>query len=301
MTRMLEGKVAIVTGAGRGLGREEALALAAEGARVVVNDIGVSLGGEGGDQTPAQEVVAAIEAAGGDGATNGEDVATWEGARRTIEQAYDTWGRLDVLVNNAGVLRDRMMFNMGEDEFDTVIRVHAKGHFAMTRHACARWREQAKATGTTFGRVINTSSEAGLMGSAGNSNYAMAKAAIAALTVSTAREMGKYGVTANFIAPRARTRMTQSMPNSSMFDEPESGFDQFHPAWPAQLVTFLASEASGDFNGQGFVVWGGSVMLLRGWSIVGQIAKPDAAFTAAEIAARKNELFGDHPRQPGYL
>ena len=147
-------------------------------------------------------------------------------------------------MNNAGVLRDRMIFNMTEDEFDLVMRVHCKGHFAMTRHACARWREAAKATGNVYGRIINTASEAGLMGTAGNSNYAMAKAAIAALTISIAREMGRYGVTSNFIAPRARTRMTESMPNSSMFDKPESGFDAFHPAWPAQLVVLLASEAA---------------------------------------------------------
>jgi 3-oxoacyl-[acyl-carrier protein] reductase len=164
-----------------------------------------------------------------------------------------------------------------------------------------RWRELAKGSGTTYGRIINTSSEAGLMGSAGNSNYAMAKAAIAALTISLAREMGKYGVTANFMAPRARTRMTDTMPNASMFAKPESGFDAFHPAWPAQLVVFLASEAAGDFNGQGFIVWGGEVMLVSGWHILNQISKPNAAFTAEDLVARKDELFGKHPRQPGYM
>src|SRR5438128_2567403 len=230
---LLDGKVAIVTGAGRGLGREEALALAAEGARVIVNDLGVSVSGEGGDQSPAAAVVKEIKSAGGDASTNYEDVASWDGARRTIEQAYDAYGRLDIVVNNAGVLRDRMNFNMTEDEFDLVMRVHCKGHFAMSRHACARWRERAKQAHAVAGRIINTSSEAGLMGSAGNSNYAMAKAAIAALTISIAREMGKYGVTSNFMAPRARTRMTESMPNNSMFAKPESGFDVFHPAWPA--------------------------------------------------------------------
>src|SRR5262249_10397077 len=204
---LLDGKVAIVSGAGGGLGREEALVLAAEGARVIVNDLGVSGPGEGGDRGTAAAVVAEIKAAGGDAAANCEDIATWEGARRTIDQAYDTYGALNILVNNAGVLRDRMNFNMQEDEFDLVMLVHCKGHFALTRDACARWREAAKQSGGVSGRIINTSSEAGLMGSAGNSNYAMAKAAIAALTISIAREMGKYGVTANFIAPRARTRM----------------------------------------------------------------------------------------------
>jgi 3-oxoacyl-[acyl-carrier protein] reductase len=172
----------------------------------------------------------------------------------------------------------------------------------MTRHACARWRESAKQSGgQTYGRIINTSSEAGLIGSAGNSNYSMAKAAIAALTVSIAREMGKYGVTSNFIAPRARTRMTDTMAQKDMFAKPESGFDVFHPAWPAQLVTFLATEAAGDINGQGFIVYGGDVMLVRGWHTVGQISKPGAALTVQDFIARKDELFGDQPKQPGYM
>ncbi|MDX2168915.1 MAG: SDR family NAD(P)-dependent oxidoreductase [Deltaproteobacteria bacterium] len=299
--RLLDGKVAIVTGAGRGLGREEALALAAAGAKVIVNDIGTSVSGDGADQSPAAEVVAEITQAGGTAATNGENVADWQGAKRTIDQAYDTWGRLDIVVNNAGVLRDRMSFNMSEEEFDLVMQVHCKGHFAMSRHAAQRWRELAKSTGTTYGRIVNTSSEAGLLGSAGNSNYGMAKAAIAALTISLAREMGKYGVTANFIAPRARTRMTDTMPNASMFAKPESGFDAFHPAWPAQLVVFLASEQAGDLNGQGFIVWGGEVMLVGGWHILNQISKPNAAFTAEDLVARKDELFGKHPKQPGYM
>jgi len=251
---LLQGKIAIVTGAGRGLGREEALALAADGATVIVNDIGASLAGDGGDRSPADEVVRDIVAAGGKAVANYEDIASWDGARRTIEQAFDSYGKLDILVNNAGVLRDRMSFNMAEEEFDLVMKVHCKGHFAMVRHAAARWREAAKASGSVYGRVINTASEAGLLGSAGNSNYAMAKAAIAALTISIAREMGKYGVTSNFMAPRARTRMTESMPNNSMFAKPETGFDVFHPQWPAQLVVFLASEAAADVTGQGFIV-----------------------------------------------
>jgi len=298
---LLAGKVAIVTGAGRGLGREEALALAAAGARVIVNDIGTSVAGEGNDQSPAAQVVKEIQAAGGEAIANYEDIASWDGARRAIDHAYDTYRKLDILVNNAGVLRDRMNFNMSEEEFDLVLRVHCKGHFAMTRHACVRWREMAKQSGSTFGRLINTSSEAGLMGSAGNSNYAMAKAAIAALTISMAREMGKYGVTANFIAPRARTRMTDTMPNHDMFAKPESGFDVFNPAWPAQLVVFLASEQASDINGQGFIVWGGEVALVKGWHQVNQISKPNAAFSAQDLIARKDELFGKEPRQPTYM
>ncbi|MFQ5664953.1 MAG: SDR family NAD(P)-dependent oxidoreductase [Candidatus Binatia bacterium] len=298
---LLAGKVAVVTGGGRGLGREEALALAAEGARVVVNDIGTSVHGEGVDQTPAVAVVRDIRAAGGEAVANYEDVANWDGAERTIEQAYDTYGRLDILVNNAGVLRDRMSFNMSEEEFDLVLRVHCKGHFAMTRHACARWRQRAKQGGQTPGRVINTASEAGLMGSAGNANYAMAKAAIAALTISIAREMGKYGVTANFIAPRARTRMTETMANRDLFAKPESGFDVFAPKWPAQVVVFLASDQAADISGQGFVVWGGEVALVKGWHQVSQISKPGAPFTAQELIARKDELFGNLARQPTSL
>lgn len=297
---LLEGRVAIVTGAGGGLGREEALALAKEGARVIVNDIGTSVHGEGKDKGPAQSVVAEIEKAGGEAVANTEDVASWAGAKRTIDQAYDTWGRHDILVNNAGVLRDRMSFNMTEEEFDLVLRVHCKGHFAMTHHACRRWREAAKGAGPLSARVINTSSEAGLMGTAGNSNYAMAKAAIASLTISIAREMGKYGVTANFIAPRARTRMTETMPNASMFAKPESGLDAFAPEWPAQLVVFLASDDAADINGQGFIVWGGAVALVQGWHQVGHIAQADRGFTARDFAARKDELFSDSPRQPQF-
>jgi NAD(P)-dependent dehydrogenase (short-subunit alcohol dehydrogenase family) len=296
--RLLDGKVAIVTGAGRGLGREEALALAQEGARVVVNDLGTSLAGEGADRTAAAEVVGEIRGTGGDAVESTDDVATWEGARRTVAQAYEKWGRLDVLVNNAGVLRDRMSFNMTEEEFDLVLRVHCKGHFAMIHHACTRWREDAKARRPVAGRIVNTASEAGLIGSAGNSNYAMAKAAIAALTISIAREMGKYGVTCNFIAPRARTRMTLSMPNHGMFLAPEQGFDHFHPAWPAQLVVFLASDAAADLNGQGFIVWGGQVALVKGWRTVAEISKADGAFTAPELVARKDELFAGQDRQP---
>lgn len=298
---LLDGRVAIVTGAGGGLGREEALALAKEGARVIVNDIGTSVHGEGSDQGPAHSVVAEIKKAGGEAAVNGEDISSWAGAQRLIDQAYDTWGRHDILVNNAGVLRDRMSFNMTEEEFDLVLRVHCKGHFAMTHHACRRWREAAKGGGPLSARVINTSSEAGLMGTAGNSNYAMAKAAIASLTISIAREMGKYGVTSNFIAPRARTRMTETMPNASMFAKPESGLDAFAPEWPAQLVVFLASDDAADINGQGFIVWGGAVALVQGWHQVGHIAQSDRGFTARDFAARKDELFGASSRQPTYM
>jgi NAD(P)-dependent dehydrogenase (short-subunit alcohol dehydrogenase family) len=297
----LDGKVAVVTGAGRGLGREEALVLARVGGAVVVNDVGVSLAGDGSDRAPAEQVAGAIRAAGGRAVANHDDVADWAGAERLVQQAYDAFGSLDVLVNNAGVLRDRMSFNMSEEEFDLVLRVHCRGHFAMVRHACTHWRARAKALGgRVYGRIVNTASEAGLYGTAGNSNYAMAKAAIAALTVSIAREMGKYGVAANFIAPRARTRMTESMPNAEMWQAPADGFDVWHPAWPAELVAFLASPDAGDVTGQGFVVYGGEVILVQGWHAVSQIRKEGAALTLADLIARKDELFGDLPRTPPF-
>jgi 3-oxoacyl-[acyl-carrier protein] reductase len=192
-----------------------------------------------------------------------------------------------------------MSFNMSEEEYDLVLRVHCKGHFATIRHACARWREAAKAAGgQVYGRIINTASEAGLLGSAGNSNYAMAKAAIAGLTQSIAREMGRYGVTSNFIAPRARTRMTLGTPGGEAFAAPAEGFDAWHPAWPARFVAFLASPAAAEINGQGFVVWGSEVTLYEGWHPVGTIRKDGAAFTLDELIARQSELFGDRPRGP---
>jgi 3-oxoacyl-[acyl-carrier protein] reductase len=194
-----------------------------------------------------------------------------------------------------------MSFNMAEDEFDLVLRVHCKGHFATIRHACTRWRARAKDQGgRVYGRIVNTASEAGLYGTAGNSNYAMAKAAIAALTVSIAREMGKYGVTSNFIAPRARTRMTESMPNAEMWQAPPDGFDVWNPAWPAELVAFLASPEAGDVNGQGFIVYGGEVILVQGWHAVSQIRKEGAPLTVADLVRRKDELFGDLPRTPPF-
>ena len=208
---MLDGKVAIVTGAGRGIGREEALLLASEGAKVIVNDVGASLQGEGGDKHPAEEVVELIKEGGSDGAVNASDVSSWQGAKDLIDQAVDTFGQLDILVNNAGILRDKMSFNMDESDWDDVIRVHLKGHFAPSHHAAVYWRGRAKAGETVSGRIINTSSEAGLFGNAGQANYSSAKAGIASLTVVLARELERYGITVNSISPRARTRMTENL------------------------------------------------------------------------------------------
>src|SRR6266581_4873733 len=205
----LAGKVAIVTGAGRGIGRAHALALAEAGAKVVVNDLGAALSGEGHDDTPAQQVVGEIQAAGGNAAANAENVADFDGAERLVRQALDDLGRLDILVNNAGILRDRMLVNMTEQEWDSVIAVHLKGHFAPTRHAAAHWRERSKAGDEVRGRVINTSSPSGVFGNVGQANYGAAKDGIAGFTIIAAQELQRYGVTVNCLAPNARTRMTE--------------------------------------------------------------------------------------------
>ena len=208
----LDGKVAIVTGAGRGIGREHALALAEAGATVVVNDLGATLAGEGADATPAQQVVSEIEAAGGTAVANGDDVADFAGAERMVKQALETYGRLDILVNNAGITRDRMLVNMSEEEWDSVLAVHLKGHFAPTRHAAAYWREQAKTGAEVRGRVINTSSPSGVFGNVGQTNYGAAKAGIAGFTTIAAQELARYDVRVNAIAPAAMTRMTEDRP-----------------------------------------------------------------------------------------
>ena len=257
-------KSQIVTGAGRGLGRSEALQLARLGAAVVVNDYGVGVDGSKEEST-AQQVVAEIKEAGGSAAANHADVADWDGAKSLVEQAVSEFGGLDIVVNNAGILRDRMIYNMSEEEWDAVIRVHLKGHFCVSRHATAYWREKSKeAEGKPiYGRVINTSSESYLFGSPGQPNYAAAKGGIIGLTVSTANSCGRFGVTANAICPRARTKMTENLPGG-MFDKPGEGFDAFHPDNMAPLVGFLASSAGDKVTGQVFIVHGGMVQLLAG-------------------------------------
>src|SRR5438445_5849825 len=230
----LNGKVAIVTGAGRGIGRSHALALAAAGAKVVVNDLGGGLAGEGADTTPAQQVVEEIKASGGEAIANGENVADFAGAGRMIQQAIDELGRLDILVNNAGILRDRMLVNMTEEEWDAVIAVHLKGHFAPTQHAAAYWREQSKAGETLHARVINTSSPSGVFGNVGQANYGAAKGAIAAFTLIAAQELARYGVTVNCLAPNARTRMTESA--FGELPPPEVGYDSLDPRHNSPIV-----------------------------------------------------------------
>lgn len=265
MTGICEGRVAIVTGAGRGLGREHALELARQGARVVVNDLGTSLDGAVEASGPAHEVVALIRAAGGEAVANGADVADFEQAAGLIRQAIDTFGRLDVLVNNAGFVRDRMLVNTSEEEWDAVIRVHLKGHFAPLRHASEYWRSEAKAGRMPDARVINTSSGAGLQGSVGQSSYSAAKAGIAGLTLVAAHELSRYGVTVNAIAPSARTRMTEVSFAEAMA-VPEIGFDAMNPANVSPVVAWLASGSSGAVTGRVIEIEGGRICIEEGWN-----------------------------------
>jgi NAD(P)-dependent dehydrogenase (short-subunit alcohol dehydrogenase family) len=240
------------------------LAFAREGARVVVNDLGVARDGTGADHGPAQVVVDEIVAAGGEAVANTDDVADWDGAHRLVHTAIDTFGGLDVVVNNAGFLRDRMVFTTGEDEWDAVIRVHLKGHFATVRHATEWWRSRTKAGADVDARIVNTSSGAGLMGAVGQGAYAAAKAGIAALTLVEAAEMGRYGVTANAIAPAARTRMTEAVFGERM-QAPDSGFDPNDPANISPLVVWLGSAAARDVTGRVFEVEGGMISVADGW------------------------------------
>src|SRR3954470_3556259 len=259
----LSGKVAIVTGAGRGIGREHALALAHAGAKLVVNDLGASLAGEGASEGPAHDVVREIEALGGEAIANGENVADFAGAERMVQAAIDRFGKLDILVNNAGILRDRMLVNMEEHEWDAVIAVHLKGHFAPLRHAAAHWRERSKAGEDVRARVINTSSPSGVFGNVGQSNYGAAKAGIAALTVITAQELGRYGVTVNCLAPNARTRMTEAA--FGEMPPPGDGFDAMDPANIAPIAVALCADDAQHITGQCFFIYGGAVNVLRPW------------------------------------
>jgi NAD(P)-dependent dehydrogenase (short-subunit alcohol dehydrogenase family) len=287
-----DGRVVIVTGAGRGLGRAHALAFAAQGAAVVVNDVGASLGGEGYDQSPAEEVVAAIIAAGGRAVANGDDVSDWDGAGRMIAQAVEGFGGLDTLVCNAGIVRDRMFANMSVDEWDAVIRVHLRGVFCPLRHAAAYWRDESKAGNTRAARIVTTSSGAGLRGSIGQSNYVAAKAGIAALTLNMAAELGRYGVLANTIAPSARSRMTeQGMPE--MMKKPESGFDAMDPANISPFVVWLGS-GDCDVTGRALELAGGEVCVMNGWNR-GPAVDEGRRFDPAEAGATVRRLVDEAP------
>jgi len=290
-TGVLAGRVAVVTGAGRGIGRAEALALAAEGATVVVNDLGTALDGAR-ERSAAEDVVAEIIDGEGKASANHDDVASWDGAAHLVDQAVDEHGRLDIVVNNAGVLRDQMCFNMDEESWDAVIRVHLKGHMAVSRFAASHWRDRAKAGEDVGGRIINTVSEAGLYGGTGQANYAAAKAGIAGMTVALARELKKYGVTVNAIAPRARTRMTETVLGDFGAPPADGSFDEWSPDNIGPVVAWLASEHAAKVSGQVFVVIGGRIHLMSGWDMVGEIEQGER-WTVDAIAARSGELFGD--------
>ncbi len=293
----LDGKVAVVTGAGRGIGREHALALARAGAKIVVNDLGAAVSGEGHDDTPAQQVVQEIEAKGGEAVGNGENVADFVGAERLVAQAIDRFGRLDILVNNAGILRDRMIVNMTEAEWDSVIAVHLKGHFAPTRHAAAYWRERAKAGEEVRGRVINTSSPSGVFGNVGQSNYGAAKAGIAGFTLIVAQELHRYGVTVNCLAPNARTRMTEDTFDMS---SPPEGFDVLDPSNMSPLVVALSADEAQGITGQVFHVWGGAINALEGWS-AGELFASDEKWNADALLAELTERFPHGVSPPGMV
>ena len=295
----LSGKVAVVTGAGRGIGREHALALARAGAKIVANDLGASLAGEGADEGPAHEVVREIEALGGEAVANGENVADFDGAKRMLEQAVNRFGRLDILINNAGILRDRMLVNMDEHEWDAVIDVHLKGHFAPTRHAAAYWRERSKAGEEVRARVINTASPSGVFGNVGQANYGAAKAGIVGFTLIAAQELARYGVTVNALAPNARTRMTEQA--FGELPPPEDGFDAADPANNSAVVVALCADEAQEITGQVFFVYGGVVNMLRGWETGELFSAGDSRWDPDALLQELHERLPDGAEPPGML
>jgi NAD(P)-dependent dehydrogenase (short-subunit alcohol dehydrogenase family) len=290
-----DGKVAIVTGAGRGIGRAHALLLASEGAAVLVNDLGGSAGGEGSDATPAQQVVDEITTKGGRAVANYDSVSSWDGAQRMVQQAVDELGGLDVLVNNAGILRDKMSFNMDEAEWDAVIDVHLKGHFAPSRFAASYWRAKSKETGNPVGAtIVNTASESGLYGNAGQTNYAAAKAGIASMTIVMARELERIGVRVNAIAPVARTRLTEGLGGDALSAK-EGEFDRFAPENISAVVAWLASDLSAPATGQVVKVMGGQVQLLKGWRPITE-ATDEKPWTIDSVNDVSSALFAKSDR-----
>ena len=296
MSGICDGRVVVVTGAGRGLGRAHALELARQGARVVVNDLGAELDGGGRSTGPANDVVTEIRDLGGEAVPNGDDVADWDGAQRLIATAVDAFGRLDALVANAGFLRDRMIVTMTEADWDDVVRVHLKGHLAPLRHAAAYWRARSKAGEQVAARVVLTSSGAGLLGSVGQGNYSAAKGGIATLGIVAAAELARYGVTVNAIAPVARTRMTADTFADMMAapDDPASTFDAMAPENVSPVVAWLVSEASGHVTGRVFEVEGGSIGVATAWRH-GPSVDRGARWDAAEVGAAVDALLAKAP------
>jgi NAD(P)-dependent dehydrogenase (short-subunit alcohol dehydrogenase family) len=287
----LDGRVAIITGAGRGIGREHALLFAAEGAKIVVNDLGGAADGSGGDGTPAEQVVAEIKAMGGEAIANGDNVADWEGGQRLVNSAIEAFGDLDILVNNAGILRDRVLVNMTEKEWDDVVAVHMKGHFVPTRWAAAYWREQTKAGVEKPRNLVHTSSTSGLLSNPGQTNYGAAKSGIATFSQICAKELVRYGVKSNCIAPAARTRLTEATPGLGEIVKPPDEADKFDiwdPANISPLVAYLAT-AECAFTGETFFVQGGSVKLVQSWTMSAGVERDDR-WTVAELSAALKDL-----------
>ncbi len=289
----LDGRVVVITGAGRGIGREHALFLASEGARLVVNDRGGANDGSGDDVTPAEEVAAEARALGAQAVANGDDVASWSGAKQVIDQAIEMFGGLDVLVNNAGILRDRYLANMTEEEFDSVITVHLKGHFAPTRHAAAYWRDEHKAGRITPRNLVHTSSTSGLFSNPGQTNYGAAKSGIATMSQIAAKELGRYGVVSNCIAPGARTRLTLATPGlEDIMTPPAAGFDNWDPANVAPLVAYL-STPNCPFSGETFYIKGGVIKRVKSWEMADRIEKA-GAWTVDELREAMQPM-ASHP------
>ena len=292
MSGICDGRVVIITGAGRGIGREHALAFAREGARVVVNDLGAEPDGEGRSDGPAGEVVELIRELGGEAVANGADVTDFEATGRMVADAIERWGTVDVVVNNAGFVRDRMFVSTSEEEWDAVISVHLKGHFCTSRHAAAHWRERAKAGHKNDARIINTSSGAGLLGSVGQTTYSAAKAGIAAMTLVQAAELGRYGVTANALAPIARTRMTETVFADMM--KADDDFDEMHPANVSPLIVWLGSAESAHVTGRTFEAFGGTICVCDGWRHDAKV-NIGRRFEPAEVGGYVARVLGEAP------